>query len=192
MRRISRIERRSLVTGWIKWALLPAIPFSVFFFDAWLNIQVRHKDYELSQLNEVRRQLNEELDTVHAKEARLSGVEHLTEMASQLDLLPPSPQQFRSVSFPETSRRIPVMSLASAPDPPAPPIRINLEEAAPVALARNIPAVSAETPAAVSTVALDTEEMPLHDDASKNFSAPAGLQSLEDTELGVEEMLGKL
>ena len=106
--------------------------------------------------------------------------------------MPPSPQQFRSVSFPETSRRIPVMSLASPPDPPAPPIRINLEEAAPVALARNIPAVSAETPAAVSTVALDTEETPQHGDTSKDFSASAGLQSLEDTELGVEEMLGKL
>ncbi len=112
MRRISRIERRRLLTGWIKWALLPALPFCVLFFDAWLNIQVRYKDYELNQLNVERRQLNEELDMARTREASLSGVDHLTVMAEKLALSPPRSQPFTTIAYREVPRRIPVMNLA--------------------------------------------------------------------------------
>lgn len=184
MRRLSRIERRSLLTGWIKWALLPAIPFCVFFFDAWLNVQVRNKDYELSQLNEVRRKLNTELDMMRAKEASLSGVEHLTEMAAQLELSSPSPQQFRSVSFPETSRRIPVMNLATAPEKTDQPTLINLEEMAPVALAQHIPLPDKEVPEEIPAAVVDTTQ-----DATP---VQSDVMAYDDVELGVEDMLGKL
>jgi len=192
MRRISRIERRSLLTGWIKWALLPAIPFCVFFFDAWLNVQVRSKDYEQSQLYEVRRRLNTELDMVRAKEAGLSGVEHLTEMAAQLELSPPSPQQFRTVSVPETSRRIPVMNLATEPEIPSQPTLINLEKNAPVALARNTAPAAVGTSPAISAAQVEAAPERVHDVAPEEAFAQPAVMFLEDAELGVEDMLGKL
>ena len=204
MRRISRIERRSLLTGWIKWALLPAIPFSVFFFDAWLNVQVRNKDYELSQLNAVRRELNLELDSVHSKEARISGVEHLSEMAGILQLASPGPQQFKTVSYQESSRQIPVMNLAQGTAPSARPTSIDLVEVQRIALAKK--ETSAPVVAVVAEAAAPTQVEPLlHEDivqaSGTMVSAEAVLiqpatmtqnNAYQDSELSVEDMLGRL
>jgi hypothetical protein len=192
MRRLSRIERRSLLSGWIKWALLPMIPFCVFFFDAWLNVQIRNKDYELSQLNEVRRKLDAALDDVHAQEARLSGVEHLTEMAAQLELSPPGPQQFKNVTYCEAPRRIPVMNLAAATDTASHPVIINLVASNLAGLTRQ------ETPVAVAaavTTAMPQAQVLLGAD---NVPVPSGVpvqtaaMPQEDMEFGLEDLLGKL
>lgn len=191
MRRISRIERRSLLTGWIKWALLPAIPFSVFFFDAWLNVQVRYKDYELSQLNAVRRELNVELDSVRSKEARISGVEHLSEKAAELQLASPGPQQFKTVSYQEMFRQIPVMNLAQVEAPSTHPTIINLEEKAQVALAKKITPEPAVAPVVAANPPISENVAPVGDVVAQ----PAVITqntSYTDTELTVEDMLGRL
>ncbi len=192
MRRLSRIERRSLLSGWIKWALLPMIPFCVFFFDAWLNVQIRNKDYELSQLNEVRRKLDAALDEAHAQEARLSGVEHLTEMATQLELAPPAPQQFQNVTYCEAPRRIPVMNLASATDTTGHPIVINLKASNSVALAEETVPVSVG--AAVENSIPQPESASLGDSITVPIEVPVQTAAMpqEDIEFGLEDLLGKL
>ncbi|HDP34562.1 MAG TPA: hypothetical protein ENN29_05575 [Candidatus Hydrogenedentes bacterium] len=210
MHRISRIERRSLLTGWIKWALLPMIPFSILFFDAWLNIQVRYKDYELGRLNAVRRELNEELDVVRAKEASLSGVEHLTVMAEQMELASPKPQQFRVIAYRETPRRIPVMNLAQKEMPPLQPVVISLEgssDASVAASARRmnpgdksasmqIGAPQHEDAPAPASASLDDTAAPVYGNtmARQPLSPMQDIYS-EDSELSllsVEDMLGRL
>ena len=208
MRRISRIERRSLLTGWIKWALLPAIPFSIFFFDAWLNVQVRYKDYELSQLNAARRELNVELDNVRASEARISGVEHLTEMAERLQLASPGSQQFKTVAYQETVRRIPVMNLAQEVAPSSHPIIINLEEKSPVALAKKVSPAPVVAPVAdvvspeqvvaaphseiVSEMLIGNEVAAQTGDILVQPAAMIQNNNYNDAELTVEDMLGRL
>jgi len=188
MRRLSRIERRSLLTGWIKWALLPAIPFCVLFFDAWLNVQVRYKDYELSQLNEQRRKLDTELDMVRAQEASLIGVEQLTEKATQLEMASPNPQQFKTVSCPAVTRRIPVMNLASAQETDNQPVVINLQPTAQIALASK-PALSPAPAAPESIAATQDANKP---DAPTDVNAQPAAAPQYDMELGIEDMLGKL
>lgn len=192
MRRLSRIERRSLLSGWIKWALLPMIPFCVFFCDAWLNVQIRNKDYELSQLNDVRRKLEAALDEAHAQEARLSGVEHLTEMALELELSPPAPQQFRTVTYCEAPRRIPVMNLAAATDTASHPIVINLEASNSVALAQETAPVSAM--AAAENSITQPEAVSVGDSTAVpiEVSVQTAAMPQEDMEFGLEDLLGKL
>lgn len=136
MRRISRIERRSLLLGWFKWVALVAIPFSVLFFDTRLNIQIRHKDYELGQLNMERRRLDAELDIIHSREAQLSGVEYLSVIADQLALAPPDTQQFQSIAYREAPRRIPVMTASETEIASSRPTEITLNQETPVTLAQ--------------------------------------------------------
>lgn len=196
MRRMHRIERREILNGWIKWAILPMIPFSVLFFDAWLNIQIRYKDYELSQLSAERRALDGDLDLIRAQEARQSGVEQLTRMAEQLQLAPPDTQQFRSVAFREVQRRVPVMSRAATEIPATQPAAIQLGEAALVTVAKNTPVApqaSGQSNVAPGEVLLTPvsppmflqHETPIQDVWPQN----------EDDELSIltiEDMLGKL
>lgn len=194
MRRLSRIERRSLLTGWIKWALLPAIPFCVLFFDAWLNVQVRYKDYELSQLNEQRRKLDTELDMVRAQEASLIGVEQLTEKATQLEMASPNPQQFKTVSCPAVTRRIPVMNLASAQETDSYTVVVNLQPTNQIALASKpiispAPAAPAAPVTSESVAATQDANKP---DAPTDMNAQPAAAPQYDMELGIEDMLGKL
>lgn len=210
MLQVSRIERRNLLTGWIKWALLPAIPFSVLFFDAWLNVQIRHKDYELSQLNSARRELNAAMDATRAYEAAILGVDNLSVMAEKMHLASPGSQQFKTVAYREVPRRISVMNLAqnnatsalvaidlverkvetvSAPLAPKP-------EDAVVADAVWTPAPIEPPQEPVVTTAMHIEAAP-HPDAAPAQGHPEVVSQLyyEDPELSlltVEDMLGRL
>ncbi len=150
MRRKTRIERRKLLRGWHKWAVLPVIVFAVLFADAWLNIQVRYKDYELNRLSNKRQRLDGELDKVRAREAQLSGVDHLSAIAERLELAAPRSQQFRSVAYREVPRRTSVMELANTETPSPALVVIDLEESPAIRLAqkREAPRESIVTPRA--------------------------------------------
>ena len=189
MRRMNRIERREILNSWIKWALLPIIFFSVLFFDAWLNIQIRYKDYELSRLSAERRALDAELDMTRAWEARLSGIEHLTVMAEALRLSPPTTQQFEAVAYRETPRRMPVTPLAAADINMAPAGVIDLAPPPMVAIAKNVPQESAAPSKAASDVEVYLAPVvsPLLPEG-----APAVAEDEELSILTVSDMLGKL
>ena len=111
MNRISRIKRRQLLNGWIKWTILPMILFGVFFFDAWLNIQIRLKDYELAGLNTEARQLESSLATQTSRLAQLRGIENLTMEAQRMRLSAPDIHQFHAIAYREVPKRLSVMRL---------------------------------------------------------------------------------
>ncbi len=183
MRRISRLERRNILNGWIKWSLLPALLFSVLFFDAWLNVRIRHKDYTLSQLNAERRELHQQLHEAGAEAARLNGVEHLAVMAQEFGLASPSTQQFEAVAYREAPRRLratePVMAVMAAPAP----VAIALNSSAPTpAPPMPLPEVAAANPVPPENIARDAA------------SSEVGLEQA-DPELSIltlDHMLGKL
>jgi len=83
-----RIQRQAFY-GWIKWLPVLAAPFSVLFFDAWLNTQAWKNDYEYERLHRRMRALCAELDAVRVDEARLERIDRLDEMAKDLGLVPP-------------------------------------------------------------------------------------------------------
>ncbi len=189
MRRVNRIERREILNGWIKWALLPIIFFSALFFDAWLNIQIRYKDYELSRLSVERRALDAELDMARAREARLSGIEHLTVMAESLRLSPPTTQQFQAVAYREAPQRMPVTPLAAADINMVSPAVIDLAPSSTVAFAKNIPQERSAPLIAGSGVQMHLTPVvpPLVLDV-----APPAVEDDELSILTVSDMLGKL
>ena len=51
MQRMTIKNQRRILRGWIKWVPVLAIPFSVLFFHAWLNIQILRADYALRKLD---------------------------------------------------------------------------------------------------------------------------------------------
>ncbi|MCK5862748.1 MAG: hypothetical protein KAH38_09700 [Candidatus Hydrogenedentes bacterium] len=187
----NRIERRRLLCGWWKWALLPVLLFSVFFFDAWLNIQNRYKDYELSRLSVIRRKLNVEWDVIRAEEARISGIKNLSEMAVTLQLESPEPHQFRTIICRDLSRCMPVMNLAAKAVPFSHPALAETKEPVPV--------ISPKTPSLpICTVPVSTsvedQQMAVVSPADTVVQASmwSKNQSDMDMELTVEDMLAEL
>lgn len=111
MRRISRMERRKILNGWMGWALLPLIPFLVLFVDAWLNVQIRQKDYELMQLDLQKRSLDGELQRQMSLLTQRKHKEYIEGKAKELGLQSPGIQQFQMVQYRDVPRRAPVMRM---------------------------------------------------------------------------------
>lgn len=109
MVRVSRIKRRLLFTGWIKWTVLPVIPFCVLFFDVWLNIQVRVNGYESSTLNKEQRDLEAAMNVEVSRMAQLRGVNDISSKAEQMGLSAPEVNQFYTVAYREIKSVIPLM-----------------------------------------------------------------------------------
>lgn len=104
-------KRRLVLPRWKMWMLLPLGLFSVFFVDAWLNIQHQLNDYELSKLNVKHRQLEMELAEQTALLAEMKKTERLLEEAEKRGMRSPEMYQFQSVAYRELPRRMPLMVL---------------------------------------------------------------------------------
>lgn len=111
MVRVNRVRKRELLRGWMKWALLPMIFFTVLFFDAWLNIQMRYKDYEVSALSEKKFALESQLSEQESRLAQFRGKGLQSDEADALGLRRPEINQFHPVKHREVQKRIPLMHM---------------------------------------------------------------------------------
>lgn len=111
MVRVSKVKTRELRRGWMKWALLPLAFFSVLFFDAWLNIQMRYKDYDLSKLSETRFSLETQLADQESRLAQFRGKSLQSIEAKELGLRSPEINQVHTIAYREVEKRISVMHL---------------------------------------------------------------------------------
>lgn len=119
------IQRRAL-RGWLKWVPVVAIPFSILFFHAWLNIQILRADYVLRELNSEARELEDRLAHTGIAETIHEDPEVLAERAAVLEFVQPSPGQreiihYDPASLPEYREGSPfALALRDAPAIPEP------------------------------------------------------------------------
>lgn len=141
MTHISRVKKRELLTGWMKWTLLPLAFFLVLFIDAWLNIQIREKDYELSELSNEKFKLEAELTEQSSKLANLRGATMQFSEAEKMGLKDPGIHQFHLVAYREVQKRIPMMRMNEFETAQTAPVIKS------VTLAETTPADAVEIPA---------------------------------------------
>lgn len=156
-----KIHARRARYGWVPWLPLLAVVFGLLAWDAWLNVRVRHTDYEFNLLSGERHRLIQELNEVRTREARLKNLDTLTARAAELGLRPPDPHQMEVVVL-RDDRPLPVLmdaplgtqieipGAAAMPETAAPAPKVNEVEiqaaprgavlaAAPVEPARPLP-----------------------------------------------------
>lgn len=91
---------RASLRGWGKWLFVIACPFSVMFYESWLNTQIRVSDYALADLGRQKRELSRTLDSLRAESARLEAVEDVNAKAMDFGLVAPRHEQIEVLSFP--------------------------------------------------------------------------------------------
>lgn len=207
MVRVSRSKRRLLLKGWIKWAALPIIPFSVLFIDTWLNIQVRINDYELSTLSEEQRNLEASLTTEISRLAKLRGINDVIVKATQMGLIAPEINQFQAIAYREIKKTIPLMLMDDFETAQVAPAITTIKLAETVALDASVstPAVVDTTEAelslaqaqkvpepAVAMVNNDAASLPETLSASREQASPTLLEDPDLHLLTVEDMLTAL
>ena len=111
MVRVSKVKKRELLRGWMKWAILPVVFFTVLFVDAWLNIQMRYKDYELSKLSETKFALENQLNEQESRLAQFRGSTLQISRAEGLGLRGPEINQIHTIDYREVKKRIRPMHL---------------------------------------------------------------------------------
>ncbi len=96
---ISRQRQRAALYGWIKWTPVLAFPFSLMFFDAWLNIETRNNDYAVGRLSSQVRSLTSELEHVRVLRAQQENLGDLGAKAPNIGLVEPNPNQVVTVRW---------------------------------------------------------------------------------------------
>ena len=86
-------RQRRMLRGWIKWIPVVAIPFSVLFTHAWLNIEILRADYVLRELDKESRLLQEELRRAGIDQSDQEVLEILADQALEMDFIDPKPGQ---------------------------------------------------------------------------------------------------
>ncbi|HNR29939.1 MAG TPA: hypothetical protein PKI11_03535 [Candidatus Hydrogenedentes bacterium] len=96
-RKREKEARRASLFGWIVWAPLFAAPFTVAFYEVWLNTQTWRNDYKLIEISAEMKRLEERLHTLRVEEARLLPLEYLETRAPHLGLVEPQPSQIETI-----------------------------------------------------------------------------------------------
>lgn len=111
MTELSRIRRRQLYAGWIKWTLVPVIFFSALYIDGWVNVKKQIRDYKIENLYDESCALKSQLSVLTSRLAQLRNIDRLTAEAEKMGLLDPTAHQFHTIAYREIRKRIPVMPM---------------------------------------------------------------------------------
>ena len=93
----SRYPRRASLSGWWKCAPLLALPFGIFFSEAWLQTTILRNHYKIHELTLEQRALETEIKALSDGRNRLSRIERIDAQATRLGLFKPLPGQMRIV-----------------------------------------------------------------------------------------------
>lgn len=111
-----RTRRAIPLAPLIKWAPLLILPFSVLFFETWLNVQMRRNDFELYDISKYTSQLQQEIEDLKVQEAQLGSLDRIGVKAPDLGLIEASPAQIETVYYvPEEMRSQPYDVARAAP-----------------------------------------------------------------------------
>lgn len=91
--------KQNSVAGWTKWLAVIMIPFSVVFFQTWLNTQTIKRDYKMADLNTRIRELQQTLDALRLEIARLQNMDRIEMEAPDMGLVQPNPEQIQVIEI---------------------------------------------------------------------------------------------
>jgi hypothetical protein len=92
-------QRREAYRSWIKWLPVVAIPFSVLFFEAWLNNETWENDLVYLKVMREHKQLSVEWRAIETQTAGLLALDRLQRYAADLGLVEPEPKQIEVVRY---------------------------------------------------------------------------------------------
>jgi len=97
--RLRKPAQKQAYLGWLLWApvILPA--FAVLMFDAWMNVQIRKNDYELSRLNRMKEEVVAAEHELRVQMASWQELDQLKSTAQELGLNQPRPEQIVRLAF---------------------------------------------------------------------------------------------
>ena len=88
---------RGILAGTIKWLPALAIPFSAFFAETWLQLQIFHRDYEAAELTRQIRETGSRIEALEEQADELMTLERIAAQAPDLGLVQPEPSQIEIV-----------------------------------------------------------------------------------------------
>lgn len=94
---MTRVRRGSLFLRAVKWLPVLAFPFSVFFFEAWLQIQVFARDYESAVLKRTMREIDSQINKLQETADELQTLKRISAKAPDLGLAPVEPGQIEII-----------------------------------------------------------------------------------------------
>jgi len=112
---------RGVLSGALKWVPVLFIPFSAFFFETWLQLQIFRRDYDAYELSRQIREINARIDALEERADELMTLERITEQAPDLGLVQPQPSQIevvRVMENPEYRADKPFYEMARVPGTP--------------------------------------------------------------------------
>ena len=88
---------RGVLSGALKWIPVLLVPFSAFFFETWLQLQIFERDYEAAELSRQIRETSARINGLEERADELMTLERITEQAPDLGLVQPEPSQIEVV-----------------------------------------------------------------------------------------------
>lgn len=89
--------RRAKLEGWFKWLVVLLMPFTVFFFEAWLHAQALQYGFEKNSILTREAAVKEQLSTLKGDEAMLKRMARIAAKAPDLGLVEPNPSQIHII-----------------------------------------------------------------------------------------------
>lgn len=111
---------RRVLFGAVKWIPVLLVPFSAFFFETWLQLQIFERDYEAAELNRQIREINARIVGLEERADELVTLKKITEQAPDLGLVQPEPNQIEVVRIMPVSKKPPeepFFEVARLPEP---------------------------------------------------------------------------
>ncbi|MCL4694966.1 MAG: hypothetical protein KJ060_20940 [Candidatus Hydrogenedentes bacterium] len=117
---------RGVLVGAVLWMPILLVPFSAFFFETWLQLQIFERDYEAAELSREIRETNARIEGLEERADELMTLDRISEQAPDLGLVQPEPSQIEVVRVtPGSDYRIeePFFEIARLPaaEPTGPP-----------------------------------------------------------------------
>lgn len=95
----SNAKNQRILRGWIKWSPVLAIPFSILFFHAWINIQILRADYTLRELDAEARELADRLNDTDVAKTIHEDPDALAAAADLMAFVDPRPGQREIIPY---------------------------------------------------------------------------------------------
>ena len=96
-------RRVSVFWGAVKWLPVIALPFSVFFFETWLQVRTYERGYDASKLRREIKDVNAHVDRLQERIDELTALKRASERAPDLGLAPIQPGQVEVVFAPDAA-----------------------------------------------------------------------------------------
>jgi hypothetical protein len=111
---------RRVIFGAVKWIPVLLVPFTAFFFETWLQLQIFERDYEAAELSRQIRETNARIVGLEERGDELVTLKKITEQAPDLGLVQPEPNQIEVVRVMPSRERPaeePFFEVARLPEP---------------------------------------------------------------------------